>query len=103
MFYETIKNNVRKSFKGLSCVIYTIVKNCVCIDYLACKSKQLSELPVDSAGVSKHGDKRFDKILGIGLTDFLMNLMFCRGLLKHKIMLSYLKDVGLLFIKSIYH
>ena len=37
----------------------------VCIDYLACQPKKLSEIPVGSGGGSKHGDKRFDKILGI--------------------------------------
>ena len=34
MFYETI-NNPKKAFKVSSCVIYTIIINYVCIDYLA--------------------------------------------------------------------
>ena len=37
MFYETRKNP-RKVFKVLSCVIYTIINNYVCIDYLASDS-----------------------------------------------------------------
>ena len=54
----------------LSCVIYTIIKNYVCIDYLACQSKILSEIPVGYRGGSKHGEKSFDQILGIGIPYF---------------------------------
>ena len=43
----------------------------------------LSETPVVSGGCSKHGDKCFDKILGIVIPDLLMNLMYCRGFLKN--------------------
>ena len=35
MFYETRAENI--SYRVLSCIIYTIIKNCVCIDYLACQ------------------------------------------------------------------
>ena len=38
MFYET-RNSPKKAFKVLSCVIYTIISNFACIDYLACESK----------------------------------------------------------------
>ena len=67
----------------LSCVIYTIIKNYVCIDYLAFQSKQISAIPVGSGGVYKHGDKSFDIILGIGIPYLLMKLMSCRGFLKN--------------------
>ena len=36
MFYETRKNP-KKAFKVLSFVIYKIISNYVCIDYLACE------------------------------------------------------------------
>ena len=36
MFYETIKNP-KEAFKVLSCVIYSIINNYVCIDYIACE------------------------------------------------------------------
>ena len=36
MFYETRKNT-KKYFKVFSCVIYTIINNYVCIDYLVCE------------------------------------------------------------------
>ena len=35
MIYETRADNPKKYFKVLSCVIYTITKNYICIDYLA--------------------------------------------------------------------
>ena len=49
MFYETI-NNPKKYFKVLRCVIYTIINNYVCINYLACEAKKICELPVGSGG-----------------------------------------------------
>ena len=68
----------------LSCVIYTIIKNYAFIDYLACQSKKLSEIPVGSGGGYKHGDRSFDRILGIEIPDFLINLMYCHGFFKNK-------------------
>ena len=41
MFYETIAENI--AYEVLSCVIYTITKNYVFIDFLACQLKKLSE------------------------------------------------------------
>ena len=37
MFYDTRAHNHKKFYRVLSCVIYTIIKNYVCIDYLACQ------------------------------------------------------------------
>ena len=68
----------------LSCVIYNRIKNCVCINHLAFQSKKLSEIPAGSGEGSKHCDKSFDRILGIGIPDLLMNLMSCHGFLKNK-------------------
>ena len=36
-----------------------------------------------SVGSSKYGDKRFDRILGIGIPYLLMNLISCRGFLNN--------------------
>ena len=60
MFYET-RNNPKKYFKVLSCVIYTTIKNYVCIDYLAFQPKKISELPVGTGGGFKHGKKFMKK------------------------------------------
>ena len=54
MFYETRKNT-EKYFKVLRCVIYTIIKNYVCIYDLACEPKKFSEMPVGFGGFLKHG------------------------------------------------
>ena len=59
MFYETRKNP-KKVFKVLSCVIYTIIRNYICIDYLSYKPKK-SELPVGSGGVSNMKKKGMTK------------------------------------------
>ena len=40
MFYDTIGVKPNKYFRVLSCVIYTIIGNYVCIDYLACQLKK---------------------------------------------------------------
>ena len=36
MFYEIRSDNPEKYFRVVSCFIYTIIKNYVCIDYLDC-------------------------------------------------------------------
>ena len=46
MFYETREYNPKKAFRLSSCAIYTIIKHYVCIDRLACQSKQLSKITV---------------------------------------------------------
>ena len=82
MFYETRKKH-QKSITVLSCVIYTIVSNYLCIDYIACESKTLCELPVGTGGGFKHRNKSYDKILGIGIPDVLMNLISCHVFMKN--------------------
>ena len=77
------KKNTGKAYRVLSCVIYTIIKNYICIDYLAFQSKKLSEIPMGYGGVFKHEDKSFYIILGIGIPDLLMNLMSCNESLKN--------------------
>ena len=37
IFHETRAENHEKDFRVLSCVIYTIIKNYVCIDCTACQ------------------------------------------------------------------
>ena len=83
IFYETRSDNHKKAIRVLSFVIYSIIKNYVCIDYLDFHSKQLSETTVGFKGGSQHGDKHFDRILGIGIPDLLMSLLYCHGFLKN--------------------
>ena len=51
IFYETRQKKTKKFLKLLSCVIYTIISNYVCIDYLGSERKKLSELRLGSGGV----------------------------------------------------
>ena len=90
LFYETRKNP-KKAFRVLSSVISTIIINYFCIDYLACESKQLSKLTVNNGGGFKHGNKSYEKILGIGIPYLLMNSMSCHGFLSFKIIFVILK------------
>ena len=46
-FCETRHKNSTKAFRVLSCVIYTIIENCVCIDYLDFQSKKLSDICIE--------------------------------------------------------
>ena len=73
------KKKPKKVFKVLSCVIYTIISNYDFIDYSGSESIFLSEIGLGSGGRFKHFNKNYDKILGIGIPDLLMNLMSCHG------------------------
>ena len=66
------------------CVTHTIIRNYVCIGYLASESRELRELPVVSVMGFKYEETNYDKILGIGISDLLMTLMSCHGFLKNK-------------------
>ena len=35
--YETVVISIKKVFRVLSCVVYTLIENYVCIDYLSCQ------------------------------------------------------------------
>ena len=52
MFYDTRADHSKKYSGVLSCVIYTIIKYYLCIDYLDFQSKLLSEINA----VSKQGE-----------------------------------------------
>ena len=53
MFHETRRENPKKVFIVINCVIYTIIEKYVCFDYLFCQESFLSEITVGS----KHGEK----------------------------------------------
>ena len=80
IFYDTRAD--KKSYRVLSCVIYTVIKN-IYLLIIFFFNKKISEIPVGYGRGSKHGNKRFDRILGIGIPYLLMNLMSCHGCLKN--------------------
>ena len=43
-FYEDNGEKLKKVYKVLSCVVYYLIENYVCIDYLLCQSKTLSSI-----------------------------------------------------------
>ena len=50
IFYESGKTIIRKLFRVLSCIIYTIIDKYVCIDYLGPEKSKLSDLKLDTLG-----------------------------------------------------
>ena len=82
MFIENRKKNTRKMFRVLSCVIYTIIRKYVLIDYLGSEKSKLSDLRLGITERYKHLDKDYDNVLGIGIPDLLLIFLSCRGFSK---------------------
>ena len=80
MFFENRKNT-KKFFRVLSCVIYTIISNYVCIDYLGSEKKIKLFLFV-VAGSYKYLGGKYENVLGFGIPDLLLNFLSCRLILK---------------------
>ena len=68
MFYETNRTKPKKVFRLLSCVLYYLIKNHICIDYLSCQSKTLSR--ISSNRISKQTS--FNILLDFGIPEVLM-------------------------------
>ena len=64
-------------FRVLSCVIYKMIRNYVCINYLGYEKSRLSDLRLGVTGRYKHLDKKHDNVLGFGITYLLLNLFSC--------------------------
>ena len=78
IFYENRTNNTMKVFRVLSCVLYTVIENYVCIAYLCCQSKKLSLICSDKVFY----DGSYNELLGIGIPEVLMNFISCHGFMK---------------------
>ena len=70
-------------FIVLSCVIYKIMSNYICIDYLGSDMSKLSDLHLGVTGRYKHLDKKYDNVLVFGIPDMLLNLLSCQGFPKN--------------------
>ena len=79
IFYESGKTIIRKLFRVLSCVIYTIIDKYVCIDYLGSEKSKLIDLKIGCTRSHKHNIMDYNIILGIGIPDPLLNLLSCHG------------------------
>ena len=63
MFCETRIMNKMKVFRVLSCVVYSVIDNFDCIDYLVCQYKDLSIIYSDKI----FEDMSYNEFLGIGI------------------------------------
>ena len=69
-------------FRVLIFVIYTIIRNDVCIDYLGSEKAKLSDLRPGVSGRYKHLGKNYINVLGFGIPNLLLNLLSCQGFSK---------------------
>ena len=63
-------------FRVLSSVIYIIIDKYVCIDYLGSEKSKLNDLKIGCTGSRKHNGMDYNNVLGIGIPDLLINLLF---------------------------
>ena len=75
MIYETIGISIKKVCRVLSCVVYTLIENYACIDYLLCQSKTLCD--ISNNKIFK--ETNFNLLLNIGISELLLNLASCHG------------------------
>ena len=75
MFYESTGTKTKILVMVFSCVLYSIIYNYVCIDYLYCKYKNLTI--ITSNRISEQ--TIFNILLGIVIAEVLLNLVSCHG------------------------
>ena len=78
MFYENRPNNATKLYRVLICIIYSIIENFVCVGYICCQSKTISEISSDKL----FEDNSYNELLGIVISEVLMNLISCQEFMK---------------------
>ena len=81
-------------YKVIGAVIYTIIENYICLDYLGLLQDKLSK---HKSNVLKIKSKNFS---GLGISEILMNIISCYGFSKFStstVILIYLSDVGLYY------
>ena len=66
-------------FRVLSFVIYKIIDRFVCIDYLVTETNNISELILGCSLKTKHKNRDYDNLFGIGIPDIFMNMLSCQG------------------------
>ena len=76
--YENNEDIPNKNHRVLSCVVYNLIGNYVCIEYLSCQSKTL----INISCYPTFKDTGFNTLLGIGITELLLNLIYWHGFMK---------------------
>ena len=97
MFFRIIYICAKKMFRVFSCVIYTIIRNCVCTDYLGSEKAKLSDLRLGVSGSYKHLGVKYDNVLAFGIPNLLINFLSCRGFLKNNESIVILKFPNRMF------
>ena len=78
ILYENSGKYIRKLYIVFSCVVYNLIYNYVCIEYLFFQSKILCG--ISSNPTFKETD--FNLSLGVGISELLLNLLTCHGFMK---------------------
>ena len=78
MIYDNNGGNSKQVYRVLSCVVYYLIENYVCIDYLSCQSKTLKSI----SSKPTFEETSFNILLGIGISELLLNLVYCHGFTK---------------------
>ena len=78
IFYENNGGNTKKMYRVLSCVVYYLIYNYVCIDYLLFQSKTLSSI----SSKPTFEQTSFNILIGIGIPKMLLNLVSYHGFTK---------------------
>ena len=85
IIYDHNGGNAKEVYRLSSCVVYSIKDNDFFIDYFLCQSKTLR--PISSK--LTFGETSFNVLLGIGITELLMNLVSCHNFMRKQIQLWY--------------
>ena len=75
MIYKNVIISIKNVLILLSCVVYTLIDNYVCIDYLSCQSKTLCDISKNTT----FKETTFNLLLGTVIPKLLLNLVYCNG------------------------
>ena len=78
MIYDDNEEIQKLMYRVISCVVYSLIDNYVCIDYLLCQSKVLRSI----SSQPTFEDTRFSILLGVVIPELLLNLVSCHGFMK---------------------
>ena len=73
--YENNEKDTKTVYRVLNCVVYNLIDNYVCIDYLSCQSKTLCGISINPT----FKETSFNLLLGIGIPELLLDLVSCHG------------------------
>ena len=77
-FYDSKGKKPKLFYRVLICVLYSIMENYFFIDYLSCQLKTFISISFNRI----FGQTSFDLLLGIGIPEVLMNLVYCHGFME---------------------